>query len=1722
MGLESRPYVGTWRLNGKSLVQVTPDALVYLNGDTSLPGCSKCNGKIDIQRFITEVSVDAGTLPGSASASFSLSVPLHHTESFARDAKFLLRPGLEVHVYMRGYFPIAGLYAPLAEAQVQGGIAGSTAVSPTPQIDDVNTRDVPAPELVQGDTDFAHRNRRGPPTSIIIHESGSNSVERTESTFRANGSSVHYMVGKDGVRKYFDPVTVITNHTPDHNNNSVGIEFNHAYYGQGEQIDAPWFHTGKYTVPPQNQCESMWETTVYVSGETGININFTNVTKDADGNDVFDFSAGASDGVTGVSSHRSTKGNHTDGTFPLLYMAVRDRGYSGQSAYAAAIRIAREANTRNAKVALPDPIETLATPGIVLEPGTTATTAQVSPSFLEQMGLDGLGLEDTLSYPYYHVFHGVVKSVSHSYSGGVNTISVSCGSMLHFWEYHNMSTNASAFGARPTNSKLKMSLVGNNFSGMHPYQILYTLHHDMAGAAGGVAWALSSKSNQTAVTEVGDETLYSLNIKYWEKRFQGRTVKLRMHGATGDLFSTMAAAWLGKTSSASLMSLMRNRFNVQDLTGSAKAVYQQSVAVGMGNANRRKGLAATSYADRTAGRGASNKAVNELNVVEMQAFVKDLGLIGQVNMFESTYQSKLDIAQKVVEVTGFEFYQDVDGDFVFKPPMWNLDTSSSRVYRIEDIDIINISFTENEPQVTYMTCKGSHFKGVAGSGLENEWGVRGQYIDYRLVAQFGWRPGTLETAYLNDAKSMFFAAVNRMDVMNIGINSASVTIPIRPEIRPGYPVYIPYLDCFYYCNSFSHAHAVGGQCTTSLQLVGKRAKFYAPGIQTSAGVEDIKMGNMILPPRPLTTVGQDGNMRLVGFPNVVMALDPNAINPMFFVVGSDLENFASVDVLRSLLEMGVTLKVLKPVQVKKAGGTVYMMDSGYKDGAGEEAKPYRVAFYFQEGDLGVGAETPEEARKAVAENTLVNVLQAGAQLKAATESAEADAVLDDLALKRLRFNILALQSELETLKTTPTRYSEPVAYDKKRDEFAARIRNAEVAFKNKTSQINTKNQRIQNSWRDTNDPEMHGVAFLFLLRSEVGRMYRSGINFQGRGDLSSSVSLLDMLSDKKATFSDGTQPGNYRYYSCSHPKVEEQAPKFIAYDTKTPGKVVVSEQSIIALEDRRPIKQFDTYPQAPFPGAEIPEAAFKEATPTVGIRVLDSSGEAGGRAYATSDIMELMFSVQPVDTTTAATSSVRAMNHGSLGESALPKIINIFKATPKLTDTPKTLFGDKWDWMVKQLDQATAAAGYTMDEMGITTITTVDGGVLPSHLQVFSASIPITEEFGKYTYSGSEGKKSLGRAKASATEVGTSAATSLAKHFVKYIGAVRKNIVDWIRVDGGSSGAGITQVGPQIDKVIGVFNNTFGSSIGVNLSAATRLFQREIKGGSDTTFSPVFPVSDAQGYEVVGSYRYGRGVSIEPQGAFEQLHKKDIFSMVDKKTVEKVLRFFVLGTPGVKTYAAEDMETVTVGGKQVTRPKAGANLQVQPDSETARYLNEEVIRQLRDSNLTDKQILDYGFLLEGREPTLLDFSLANVFADQKLDGVQKIPVINAAYSLADLNIQQTGHICNCKAAEADVHIAAFGQEHFLQFTPAGVSGREGYGSAVQDAGTRWLASTTAQAASQWEQQQQALRGQVLEGPRPSIIKAIEGVGDQIQENINQAKANYEADRQQIEDGLDDG
>ncbi len=1388
--------------------------------------------------------------------------------------------------------------------------------------------------------------------------------------------------------------------------------------------------------------------------------------------------------------------------------------------------------------------------------GLEIESFETQPSVLELAGLGGSGIEDVLAYPYYQVFHGVVTSVSHAWSGGVNTVSVQCASMLHFWQYHTISTNASVFGARPKEGKLRTSMVGHNFTGMHPYQILYTLHHDMVGSAGGVAWNLSQKTNQTAKSEVAGESLFSLNIKYWRRRFNSEMVKLRLHGASGELFNTAQSAFLASTSSANLTKVLRKRHTkIQPGKRQAKGILEQSVTVGFSRRNKAEALVQS----RQRQANTKNSPKFEINLIEMQAFVSNISNWGQVNLFESTYESKLDIANKVAEVTGFEFYQDVDGDLVFKPPMYNLDTSSSRVYRIEDIDIISINFDEKEPEVTYMTMKNAHFKNLGGTGVDGEWGVRGQYIDYRLVAKFGWRPSDFETSYLNNRRALFFAAVNRLDILNAPSNSASLTIPIRPELRPGYPVYIPYLDAFYYCSSFAHSYSVGGQCTTSMQLIAKRAKFFAPGKvgATSRGIESIDLKNTILPQRPLGIVGKNELPRLAGFPNVVMALDAEAINPLFFVVGADLDRIDNPQVLKNLLSIGEDLGLVTKDPV--TGNYLIKVQVGSDDkGLGESKE---VLFSLQDKTVGKrrgegkksnksrGGKGRKTADKGATKDSPINLLDAaiayqkkkqewsGEGLKG-KQAKKAPLRVRQKAINDLRSEISGGNDEITRLVTALNDESD----DKKRAQINEKIErlvfdiegtpsnrlSSKQKRKAKTRKAALKGQLLRleeaqnalaeekkNFDRDLRNSEKDGVAHLLGLLDAVGEEFLS--KNEEYADLNSTVNLLDMLSDKKASFSGSTQPGSYRYYSASHPDPDQQGMKRIIYEETQAGeKGVTLENSFLEprfrgtkVEGFLPSRQITR----PRPGAPKPEAQLGPITVQRGIQVLTGNPAAAkGEVLPTSEIKELMFSVQRATFFLDKKTTARPATINDLGNTALAGCVDQFVQSLK-TRTAQTLlnlsvedlFIGVWDKQEANIKLGVDAVRKVLTvkptkkifpdfpRLEFPLIITPQGGEsVSTRLILFGFQLRGNDQ-GEVAW-GKEVTSTGSIAFADAptvSEAATEAAQLVGEIFFIEINRARRS---WV------ADASLRKFSvKEINKGLTEFNTFLSQTWGVEVSAqkAKKGVKQRVRQKQQDLYSPVFPVSDAGGYEVIGSYRYGRGVSIEPSNVFRGLHFQDPLLFLDRRTIEEVLDVFVRGNSSREVQVPRRDKN----GKALKNSRGEPLFDYFKGAGGRGELDKKVLDQLR-RNLTDKQIIDL-IGVDTNDPDQLHLGMANYFADKGRDGIQKLPVINTALSLADLTFHSDSRVCACKAREADILLEAFSDQDFIKFVKPGSSIPQGFGGETPDQATQWLTQVTALASTSWAQSQAALRGEVLDRGGSSVIKALGDFGTAVTQGAQQ-------------------
>lgn len=499
---------------------------------------------------------------------------------------------------------------------------------------------------------------------------------------------------------------------------------------------------------------------------------------------------------------------------------------------------------------------------------------------------DGFDANNVPVYPYYQVFRGVVTEATHEFSGGFYTATLQCANLLHFWQYLKLSVNGAVFGRRPDNSLVEPELIGHKFTGTNPYSIIYTLVKVGFGAAFGVDFQLSQDSNVAAVDDSSRRSMYAHAASWWAKRWTEHSGNLRMYGVDGSLFNAAEQAALGPWyDSKTSLQVTRKKLYTALRAGSVHDINQ--------NMPYQKASRAANWNPYATASGMYQNGSGYIteDVVRMQAFTLDLGKMGAANMFETEYMSKQEIYEAVKTITGFEFYQDVDGDLVFKPPMYNLDTSADPVYRIADRDLISISENEGEPEATIMKGTGSHFANITGTGIDGWLGVGAVFIDYRLVARYGYREESFESNYLSSKHALFVSAINRLDLANVGVKSASITIPLRPEMRPGYPVYVEHLDCFYYVKSLAHAFVFGGQCTTALTCVAKRVKFLPPmetqGDRQFPSIDNVRLDApdefpaqplIAYPERMAGLTTSSSPPRIYGFPNVILALDPTKTN----------------------------------------------------------------------------------------------------------------------------------------------------------------------------------------------------------------------------------------------------------------------------------------------------------------------------------------------------------------------------------------------------------------------------------------------------------------------------------------------------------------------------------------------------------------------------------------------------------------------------------------------------------------------------------------------------------------------------------------------------------------------------------------------------------------------------------------------------------------------------
>jgi hypothetical protein len=261
-----------------------------------------------------------------------------------------------------------------------------------------------------------------------------------------------------------------------------------------------------------------------------------------------------------------------------------------------------------------------------------------------------------------------------------------------------------------------------------------------------------------------------------------------------------------------------------------------------------------------------------------------------------------------------------------------------------------------------------------------------------------------------------------------------------------------------------------------------------------------------------------------------------------------------------------------------------------------------------------------------------------------------------------------------------------------------------------------------------------------------------------------------------------------------------------------------------------------------------------------------------------------------------------------------------------------------------------------------------------------------------------------------------------------------------------------------------------------NVKKRTRAVERNIKINS-----PVFPVSDAKGYEVVGNYQYGRDVDIDPQGSMHQLYNLDLFKFADRFSLENYVNS-LMGKP------------VTIRVKEGNKYREYKVTGPTSLTEAQKQMQQSILRNPNAVNVLNRLVSNskYNATSAGQ----LDVALSNWIADHR-EGIAKISVNNAAFSLADLQNHVKKKVCSCKTADAEIVSLSFSQDKFVNITNKSNPRTEGV--------TQWLQEQIEENKGEYIKHQDLLRGSLFDRRNSSLVETFNKEISRFAQNTNEAQ-----------------
>jgi len=401
---------------------------------------------------------------------------------------------------------------------------------------------------------------------------------------------------------------------------------------------------------------------------------------------------------------------------------------------------------------------------------------------------------------YYPSFWGFIVQVEENFSGGVYTISLQCSDMLHWWAYSQINIHPVPASGIAAGGGQIMTAYSTIFTDANPYTILYRMTQSMGMHEFVTPTWLAQK---TPLSQLYPPQAFKSVVKgimqYWEKRFSALGSVLKMYGVMGQPLKPVEPGKVRKWETfdipgagTSSTSEIKNTTEDTNITGKPLQGFK------------------------------SNKDFIDNAYLNGFTVFFQFDKMGTFN--DAEYMSKLDIAIEIKNRCEFEFFQDVNGQWIFKPPFYNLNTKYVPPYRIDPADVINQSFQTNAEEITTILEVQTPFHPKL-RGLDLPSG-RGFHIDIDLAKRYGVKFKRVTLEYIRSTVAANMMAMGHMAFLNAKAFTGSITIVGRPELRLGFPIYLGYRDSFHYVKSINHSFDYGSAFTTTLALEAERTRMY--------------------------------------------------------------------------------------------------------------------------------------------------------------------------------------------------------------------------------------------------------------------------------------------------------------------------------------------------------------------------------------------------------------------------------------------------------------------------------------------------------------------------------------------------------------------------------------------------------------------------------------------------------------------------------------------------------------------------------------------------------------------------------------------------------------------------------------------------------------------------------------------------------------------------------